>query len=275
MPFHPPTGLKSSLRAGQPKFGLLVSSGSAATIEIAAVQGLDYVFVDLEHGDGTDIGDIAHLARAADAFGIPLIVRVPRNEISVCQRVLDYGALGVCVPHISTAEQAALAVSHTKFPPDGRRAMAPSVRAAGYSGADWDRYWREANDETLVILVVEDREGIANLDEIAAVPGVDVIWIGVGDLSQDMDIGGQMTHPDVVAAVERGLDAALANGVSAMFGLDGSLHSSGDKREADFVKAYGAGSRFFFWSEARVIGSGCGALVATVRAAMSSCEPRA
>lgn len=215
MPFHPPRGLKQAVKNGELKVGLFVGTASPQVVEAAALAGVDYLIVDLEHGEHTDVRSAIELIRAAEIADTPVIVRVSSNNAGDIAHLLDHGALGICVPHISTREDAERAVSYARYAPDGVRAMSPFVRAAQYSAADWNDYWRTANDETIVMAIVEDRTAMNNLDEIAAVPGLDAIWIGVGDLSQDLNIPLQMSDPAIGDAVQRGLEAAQRHGLAS------------------------------------------------------------
>lgn len=255
MPFHPPTGLRKAVLSGQPRIGVLCPTGSETTIELAAVTGYDWVLLDGEHGDGLDVGRTARLIRAADAFGIPVIVRVPKNDVSATQQVLDNGAVGICVPHIRTADEAARAVSYCKFPPDGERAIWPGRAAAYAAGPAWPDYWRQANDETMVIVLVEDKRAVENVEKIAAVPGVDVIWIGTGDLSQDMGCAGLPVPPELVAAVDRGRDAAHANKKAIFRSLPSNLEMDSDSRKENLKSYLDQGYSMFFVNEMAFIDS--------------------
>jgi 4-hydroxy-2-oxoheptanedioate aldolase len=268
MPFHPPRGFRASLLEGAAKVGLMIGTGSAQLVELAAVAGLDYAFIDCEHGDG-DIGDVLQMIRAADAFGVPVIVRVPSNDPSAIQRVLDYGAIGICVPHVRTREDAERAVRYAKYAPQGVRAMSPFVRSAGYTVTGWPETWRVANEETLVIAIVEDREAVESVEAIAAVPGVDVIWIGVGDLSQDMGVAGEAGfRPAVGPAVARGLKAARANGKASLTSVIASAHVAAAERLEHFTRAYRDGHRLFFLTDSDLVGGGLAEIGRVIKASL-------
>lgn len=205
---------KTALAAGETLFGVLCGTGSAQIVELSGWLGFDFVLVDMEHGDGLDVGAVLPLIRAADVTGADTIVRVPRFDAGIIQNLLDYGAAGICVPHVQTREDAELAVRATKYPPDGNRAMSPYVRASRYvTSTTWPEFFPLANAETVVMVIVEEEAGLARLDEIAAVPGVDVLWIGTGDLSQSL--GVPTDSPRLDAARAQGLAAAKANGLAA------------------------------------------------------------
>jgi len=245
MPFNGPRGLKRELQEGRVKIGIFLGSASIQLAEIAAFQEIDFLLVDLEHGELNDTRSAAELIRVGDIARKPVIVRVPTNSVDTIGQVLDAGAVGIGVPHIRSRRDAEAAVSYAKYAPEGVRSMSPLVRATRYSGEDWDASWRTANEEVIVMAIVEDQEGIENLEEIASVPGLDVIQIGVGDLSQDLGYYGELSHPQVAAAVQRGLRLIIEHGKVAFTGL-GGLSWDGDlRREVDAAVA--AGFRMFFW----------------------------
>ena len=247
--FHPQRGLRRRIRNGEAVFGILCGGASARVVEINARAGVDYLLLDGEHDDGADIGDMLPLIRAADAFGAPMMVRVPSNRQDMIQRVLDYGAIGICVPHIRDAEAAARMVAAAKYPPVGDRAMSPYVRAASYGiDSSWEEYWPVANDEVVVMALVEDKEGMNNLESIAAVPGLDVLWIGAGDLSQSL--GVPANHPSIAEARERGLQVARAHRLAAYASLSTSLATTLEARRAQVQAQYDQGYRFFAWNDA-------------------------
>jgi 4-hydroxy-2-oxoheptanedioate aldolase len=262
MPYHPPSGLRAAIRAGVPKVGLLTGSHSAQLIELAAVSRLDYVLIDGEHGDGLGIAEILALIRAADAYRLPALVRVPSNEASVIQRVLDFGAVGICVPHIRTRDDAERAVAAAKYAPEGIRAMSSLVRAHEFgSGEVWRKSWRDANDETLVLLIIEDRVGLENIDAIASVTGVDAIWIGTGDLAQDLGVAGEaQSAAKLEPAIRLGLETALSHGIVAASPLTAAVASEPSERARQVEVMLGRGYRLFFWTDATMLGAALRAL---------------
>jgi 4-hydroxy-2-oxoheptanedioate aldolase len=245
MPFNAPRGLKQELEEGRVKIGMFLGSSSVQLAEVVAFQEIDFLLVDLEHGELNDTRSATELIRVGDVAHKPVIVRVPTNSVETIGQVLDAGAVGVCIPHVRNRRDAEAAVSYAKYAPEGVRAMSPLVRATRYSAADWDASWRTANEEVIVMAIVEDEEGVGNLEEIASVPGLDVIWVGIGDLSQDLGFYGELDHPDVLAAVERGLQVAIDQGKTAFTGL-GGLSADGNLRE-EMNSAVSAGFRMFAW----------------------------
>ncbi|MCR2764345.1 aldolase/citrate lyase family protein [Microbacterium sp. zg.B48] len=260
MPFHPTRGLKRAMKDGELKLGVFVGSASAQVAEAAALAGVDYLIADLEHGERVDTISAAEIIRAAEIAKTPVIVRVPGNNVDDIAAVLDHGAIGICVPHVRTREDAERAVSYARYAPVGVRAMSPYVRAAEYSGAGWDEYWTTANEEIIVMVIVEDRIAMSNLEEIASVPGLDVIWIGVGDLSQDLGIPLQVSDPQVVDSVQRGLDAARKNDVISFTTATASVAVSREARVAQLRTLKEQGFAMLAWVDTPLLSGALGEL---------------
>ena len=142
------------------------------------------------------------------------IVRIPATEYHFVANVLDMGAMGVMVPMCESAEQARLLVNSGKYPPAGRRGAAFSISHDDYHASSIPETVQSANDETLLIAQIETARGLENVEEIAAVPGIDSLWIGLYDLTLSLGIPGQMNHPDVSAATDRVFAACQAHNKS-------------------------------------------------------------
>ena len=175
--------------------GIFSKTSDPAFIEVMGYAGLDYVIIDLEHGPNT-IASAQNLIRAAEVSGIFPIVRVKEGCACVMGEALDIGALGLQIPQITTKAEAEAAVGRAKFHPMGNRGVCRFVRAAEYSAKDRFEYFAEAN-RSVVILQIEGKEGIENIDGILEVGGVDVIFVGPYDLSQSLGLTGQVSHPSV------------------------------------------------------------------------------
>jgi 2-dehydro-3-deoxyglucarate aldolase/4-hydroxy-2-oxoheptanedioate aldolase len=154
-------------------------------------------------------------SRAADL--VPL-VRPPMTDYHFIARALDMGAMGIVVPFIDTAEQAEHVVRCCKYPPLGRRGAAFTVSHDDYEGGDIPQKMQSANDETLIVAQIESVRGLENVAKIAAVEGVDVVWIGQFDLTASMGIPGQVLHPEFLTASQRILEACQKAGKAAGFG---------------------------------------------------------
>ncbi|GAA1009739.1 4-hydroxy-2-oxovalerate aldolase [Acrocarpospora pleiomorpha] len=206
--------LREALHRG-PVLGSFVSLGHPASVEILASRGFQTLCIDAEHA-ALGPAEVESLIRAADAAGVPSLVRVSGVGAEI-NRALDSGACGVVVPRVETASQAAAAVAAVRYPPAGSRGAGPG-RASAY-GMSLAGYIASANDETLLIVQVETQLGLDNVAEIAAVDGIDVLFVGPGDLAVSLgEPGGSAAHS---AAVEKIVDAARAAGVrSGIFCLD-------------------------------------------------------
>jgi 4-hydroxy-2-oxoheptanedioate aldolase len=195
--------------SGDVVIGTFAAIPHPVAIEITAASGVDFLCIDWEH---SQIGRerIEDLIRAADVHRVPAMVRVPGHAPESIAAVLDAGAAGVLVPRVSTAAQASAAVQATRYPPIGVRGVGPGRAAAyGYRIPD---YLSKANETLLLAIQVETADGLANIEEIAAVEGVDLIFIGPGDLSVSIDAMGPANADRLNAAIETITSAARKAG---------------------------------------------------------------
>ena len=204
------TRLPELLRGTRALLGMFVGIPSPSLVEMCGHAGVDFVIVDNEHGPA-GIESTEHMLRAARASGVIPVVRTLEGDIL---RVLDIGASAIQVPQVNTAEQAKRIVAAAKYPPIGMRGAAFSTRAAGYGFFGGERHVADSNVGTAVIVMTETRTAIENLDAILSVPGIDAVFFGPNDLSFSYGHPGEMGHPDVVGAIEHGIDRALAHGVA-------------------------------------------------------------
>lgn len=184
-------------------FGLWCTVPGTYVSEIVAHCGFDWLCVDLQHGFMTS-GDVLGFAQTASLTGTPVLVRVEYLDSRTVHRVLDAGARGVIFPTIDTPQQAADAVAMCRYPPNGRRSWGPARLALADPGYNPER----ADDEVLVIVMVESRAGLENLDEIVAVPGIDAILVGPSDLGIALGVGPQPDplpglHVDALETIAR------------------------------------------------------------------------
>lgn len=193
--------VKDKLMRGDYVYGPFSKTSDPALVEASGHAGFDFIILDLEHGPN-NILSLQNLIRAAESAGILPLVRVPFETKADISRALDVGAAGVQIPQIDCKQQVEEVIKLTKFAPAGERGVCRFVRAAGYASIDRQQYFREAND-ALVILQLEGKTAIDNLDEIITVPGIDIIFIGPYDLSQSLGVSGQVDHPLVVAEMEK------------------------------------------------------------------------
>ena len=181
------------------------------TAEVMARQGFDALCVDLQHGTA-EMKDVGPLLQAISQTDTVPVVRVAWNEPAAIMKALDLGAYGIIVPLVNNAEEAAMAVAACRYPPVGMRSSGP-VRAVHYGGAD---YVAHANDEIVVMAMIETKEGLANLDAICATPGLDAVYIGPADLSFALGLAPRGDNPDPLhlATCDKILEAAHKAGIN-------------------------------------------------------------
>lgn len=204
---------------GNPTGHFVIEFTSRGLARILDSADPDFVVFDMEHS-GIDFDQIADQLAWTHGCSYAPFVRVPQAHYHFLSRVLDAGALGVMVANVESAEDAAAIVDAVKYPPEGRRGLAPGLAHNDYRLPDVAAYLAEANESTVVICQIESPRGVANADAIAAVPGVDVLWIGHYDLTANLGIVGQFDHPEfhrslahVVAAAKRhGKQSAILPG---------------------------------------------------------------
>ena len=207
MPPTPPS-FRTRLRAGEPLVGSIVTMPLASVAEIVADAGFDWLWIDMEHGPLDLIAVEGMLRAKGSAAGI---VRAPDNDPVWIKRILDTGADGVLLPHVDNAAEARAAVEAAYYPPRGKRSFGVS-RAHGY-GPRMNDYLGSSVDETTVMIQIESAEAVANIDAILGTDGVDAAVIGPFDLSGSMGHLGDITHPEVAAAIDTVFQAGRTNGV--------------------------------------------------------------
>ena len=209
----PENKLKKALRNGEMQIGLWLGTAHPMLAEIGATAGYDWCLIDGEHGPN-DVPTILAQMQVMSGGDASVVVRVPIGQDWILKQVLDIGAQTVMVPMVETADQAAQMVRAVRYPPDGVRGMAASmVRASGYDLQP--DYLDNANDEICLIVQVESAAAIENIDAIAGVEGVDVVFIGPADLSADMGYTGNMDAPEVKAAIKHAVERITAAGKAA------------------------------------------------------------
>lgn len=255
--------LKERMAGGSPVLGLIVRAVRSPRIApIAAASGHDFLFVDAQHGI-FDLETVESIAAAAASSGVAVLVRVGGPDDGDIGRLLDCGASGIVVPDVETAEQAAEAVSQCRFPPVGRRSVVsgwPSFGGGPPAGLSPAEAMVAADEATVLACMIESRAGLANLDEIATVDGVDVLHVGCNDLAADMGIPGAYTDPRIIEAIASVVEACRRRGRFA--GLGGDRNPA---RQASWVKA---GVRFL------TVGSDAGYLAEAARAKTADLRAR-
>ena len=204
---------KDKLEAGEPIFGVNIFEAlTPSVVKIAANLGFDMLMVDAEHALNDDSRLAMFLTLVRDN-GVAPIVTVTAPERALVSRVLDAGAMGIILSHSETPEQMEDLVRWVKYAPEGVRGLALGANA-GYDGSDIARYCREANQATLVLPKIESPLGVENAGAMMDVEGVDGVVFGPGDLSAKMGLPGQWEHPEVLAAINSVVDAAIARGLA-------------------------------------------------------------
>lgn len=207
--------LKNKLARGELALGLVhFAAGCPATIEVMARAGLDWVTIDTEHACNS-VSDLQNLIRTADSCGITPIIRLMEVNCPIIQQVVDAGAGGVMISHVTTPEHAAAAVGAAKYPPIGRRGACPTIRASGYDPENWEDYTKAANSDVIVNVLVEEREGYERIEDILDIPGIDIVFFGNFDLSISFGLPGETRwdHPVLARALERVVAAARKRGI--------------------------------------------------------------
>ena len=193
--------LKRKLQRGEVVVGPFMNCAYPAFIEIVGLAGFDFAIVDMEHGP-LSVETAEDLCRTAQGVGLDPIVRVRKNDAPQIQRALDIGSAGVQVPQIETQADAEATVRAAKYQPYGMRGVSLFTRAADYTAFGLAGITDRLNAEQMVIVHVEGRRGLENLDQIVTVPHIDVIFLGPYDLSQSFGIPGQVNDPRVVKGME-------------------------------------------------------------------------
>jgi 4-hydroxy-2-oxoheptanedioate aldolase len=195
----PVNRFKRALCEGRPQIGLWSVLANASVTELLGTSGYDWLLIDMEHAPN-ELPDVQAQLQALRGPVTTPIVRPPWNDMVWVKRVLDLGAQTLLIPYVQTAAEAAQAVDYMRYPPAGRRGVAGGTRAT-----QWGRirdYYQRAEEELCLLVQVESRQGLENLDAIAATPGVDGVFIGPADLSADMGHLGDAQHPQVQGAIE-------------------------------------------------------------------------
>lgn len=204
--------VKEKLEAGKIVYGCFIPSISALDVEILAVAGFDFALIDTEHGP-ISAESAYPMVLAAEARGMAAFARAGQNDRQVILKLLDIGVSGVMVPQVNTAEQATEAVRACRYWPDGSRGL------AGGRTFDWGLNEKPAdivaklNDRVVTMIQFEHIDALENLDDILAVPGLDVLFVGPNDLAQSMGYPGQPGHPEVTKVADQVIARARAQGV--------------------------------------------------------------
>jgi 2-keto-3-deoxy-L-rhamnonate aldolase RhmA len=206
--------------------GMQCFTGSAALVEIIGYSGFDWVSIDMEHST-VNFSDVENLVRAAQVAGTLPLVRVMDNQPDLIMKALDAGAAGVIVPHVQKAADLKRALASARYYPDGERGKCGQVRSFHYGadGVAWKDHWKKANQDVIVMPLVEEKEGMENLDEILAVDGVDVFWIGIGDLAQSYGVPGANMANEPLKSVALEAIAKAKKAGKVLLGCSSPVHT--------------------------------------------------
>lgn len=203
--------VKRLLREGQPVLGATITVPSAETAAQLANAGFDFLWIEMEHSPIT-LETAREMILATRGLKAVPFIRIPANERWLAKRALDIGALGVVFPFTTNARLARQAVEACRYPPAGRRGVGPGLASFRWPAPE-EGYARFADRNVVVIVIVEEAEAVEAIDEIAAVEGIDVLFIGTSDLSYSLGHGGELDHPTVRHAVAKILAAAKRRNV--------------------------------------------------------------
>ena len=205
--------LKEKLKNGRTVVGTWSSLSSPNVINVLGTTGLDFVVIDMEHGS-MSFETVENMVRAAEAAGISPIVRTWGDDGQTLLRALETGTQSLMVPHVKSAEDADRIAKVCKYFPDGNRGLSPYTRVHNFTHENIDKSLQKANEETLVGILVEGKEGLANLEEIVQVSGIDLIYLGLFDICQSVGLPGQLNHKDVLAEIKRCRKIIQSNGIA-------------------------------------------------------------
>ncbi len=204
--------LKTKLKTKPHLLGIFVQIPSPAVVELAGYAGFDFVIIDFEHGP-VEIETAANMVRAANASNTSPVIRVAKNDPYLIGQALDIGAEGIMVPQITSYVAATEAIRATRYGPEGIRGTCPCVRSAKYAGTD-ESYFKKANEDVVAILLLEGKEAIDKISQLVTIPNIDVLMMGVWDLSSSLGIPGQVDSPLVMDKIEVIMKEATARGIN-------------------------------------------------------------
>jgi len=206
--------LKEKLKNNELVVGTWSSTSSANIVNVLGTTNLDFVVIDLEHAS-MSYETVENMVRAAEATQISPIVRVGDDNEQTILRALETGPRSIMVPHVDSAVKAKKIVQSCKYFPEGTRGLSPYTRIHGFSHANIDISLQSENETTMVGILVEGKDGLANLDEIVEVDGIDLVYLGLFDICQSVGLPGQLNHPKVIKEIKRCCELIQSNGKAA------------------------------------------------------------
>jgi 2-keto-3-deoxy-L-rhamnonate aldolase RhmA len=208
-----PNALRNLLNQGRPAYGtMLQDCRSPSVVQIMALAGCDFLFLDMEHGPFS-LETVADLVRVARLVGLTPLVRVPDAEYHLISRPLDFGAQGIMVPRVETKAQVEIIVESAMFPPQGKRGCSVNKGQNDFQTQNPFEFTQEANRENLVILQIERQQAVEDIDELLSVPGVGATLIGPNDLALSLGLHSVDMLAALEGPIQHVLDASLARGI--------------------------------------------------------------
>jgi len=233
-----PNRVKQTLAAGKVAT-ILSGTNDPDLIDQLGTLGADGIWLEGEHG-GVDYADLGNLTRACDLWGVTSVVRVMDNDYATIYRTLDRGAQGIVVPHVDTRAEAEAFVEAAKFAPLGKRGMFTSRQGFGVGD-----YLKTANDQSLLIVLIEDIAAVRSLDEIVKVDHIDVFFVAPNDLATSMGHIGNMGHPEVQQTIDGAITKIVQSGRTA-----GTLVNAGNVERYTRLGVRCVMTSFFPWIQA-------------------------
>ncbi len=250
----PQNRFKRALKAGKPQIGLWASLASHYSVEVIAGAGFDWLLLDTEHSPN-DLESVLTQLQAAAPYPTHPVVRADWNDMVKIKRLLDIGVQSLLIPYVSSPEEASAAVSYTRYPPRGVRGVGGTTRATGFGRVK--DYARRADEEICVLVQVETRQAIDHIEAIAAVDGVDGIFIGPADLHASLGYVGEIANPEVMPLIDEAIRRIAKCGCAP-----GILTPS----ERDARRQLGCGALFVaVGSDIGILARGAEALAATFK----------
>jgi len=203
--------IKLRMQEGESVFGTWCMLPSSFVIDVITRTGVDFVVIDMEHGT-MSFETAEEMVRAAQLQNCQPIIRVGDDQENTILHALETGCMAVMVPHVSSVESAEKIVEAARYAPLGKRGLSPYTRCHGYTHDNLAESLQRHADDTLVGILVEGKQGIDNLSEIAKVDGIDLIYLGMYDISQSVGLPGQLEHPDVMNQLDNCLQIILESG---------------------------------------------------------------
>ena len=205
----PVNELKRNLRAGKVQTGCWISLASVTSAEICAGAGFDWVLIDMEHAPN-ELPLVHNQLHASAAYPCSTVVRAPWNDMVLIKRLLDVGVQSLLLPYVQSAEEARRAVAAVRYPPRGVRGVSANSRANRFGRVE--DYFARADAEVCLLLQIETRQAVDQIEKMAAIDGVDGLFIGPQDLAADLGHLGNPGHPDVKAAIGEAIARIKASG---------------------------------------------------------------